>query len=170
MSLPVRSLTVSLFLALLLQRLAFLFELGIVKDRVELPILERHSLSDVGIERQCELMRFFFVILVKRRDERFLPLVQIRDPFASHVGKERVQPCGKQHIFTPKFKMTTYVALFLCALIKKEKYRFSYGRKWGIERMKISTIKLPADSRGGPDLAFIEHFMSTLPYSSQIDS
>src|SRR4051812_22086417 len=36
------------------------------------------------------------------------------------------------HIFTPRFPMTKYAALFLATLIKKEKFRFNYGRKWGI--------------------------------------
>lgn len=40
------------------------------------------------------------------------------------------------HIFIPKFELNPYRAMFLCTLIKQEKYRFGYGRKWGIERMK----------------------------------
>lgn len=36
------------------------------------------------------------------------------------------------HVFNPKFQLNKYTALFLCALIKKERYRYGYGRKWGI--------------------------------------
>ncbi|WP_273214068.1 restriction endonuclease subunit S [Runella zeae] len=72
------------------------------------------------------------------------------------------------HIFTPKFKMSKYVALFLATLIKKEKYRYNYGRKWGIARMKTSTIKLPVDKSGQPDWKFMEEYIKTINYSKQI--
>ena len=35
------------------------------------------------------------------------------------------------HVFHPKFNLTTEIAMFLISLIRLEKYRFSYGRKWG---------------------------------------
>lgn len=73
------------------------------------------------------------------------------------------------HIFTPKFQLNPYIALFLTTLIRKEKYRFGYGRKWGIERMKKSIIKLPVTAAGEPDWAFMEKYIKTLPYSSQVD-
>jgi len=72
------------------------------------------------------------------------------------------------HIFKPKFNLNPYVGLFLTTLIRKEKYRFSYGRKWGIERMNKSIIKLPIDKAGKPDWDFMETFIRSLPYSSQI--
>lgn len=72
------------------------------------------------------------------------------------------------HIFTPKFPMTKYTALFLSTLIKKEKYRYNYGRKWGIGRMKTSQIKLPVDKNGQPDWQLMEDFIKTINYSKQI--
>lgn len=72
------------------------------------------------------------------------------------------------HIFNPKFLLNRYTALFLVALIKKEKYRYSYGRKWGIARMKKSIIKLPVTADGKPDLEFMERYIKTLPFSSSI--
>lgn len=72
------------------------------------------------------------------------------------------------HIFTPKFKINKYIALFICTLIRKEKYRFNYGRKWGISRMYESEILLPVDSNGNPDLQFMENYIKGLNYSSQI--
>jgi hypothetical protein len=71
------------------------------------------------------------------------------------------------HIFTSKFKMNKYVALFLCTLIRKEKYRFNYGRKWGIGRMLESEILLPSNN-DKPDFNFMENFIKTLSYSKQI--
>lgn len=67
------------------------------------------------------------------------------------------------HIFYLKpFILNKNIALFLITLIKKEKYRFGYGRKWGIERMKKSTIKLPTDSNGNPDWEYMENYIKEL--------
>ena len=72
------------------------------------------------------------------------------------------------HIFKPKFKLNKYIAMFLATLIRKEKYRYSYGRKWGLERMKSSVIKLPATPNGLPDFEFMENLIKSLPCSSSI--
>lgn len=73
------------------------------------------------------------------------------------------------HIFYPKhFELTKEISFFLITLIKKEKYRFGYGRKWGIERMNNSIIKLPVDSSGNPDWLYMENFIKSLPYSNKI--
>lgn len=72
------------------------------------------------------------------------------------------------HILYPKFKMNEAIALFICTVIRREKYRFSYGRKWHLERMTKSVIKLPADSDGGPDWRFMQSLVDSLPYSSQL--
>lgn len=72
------------------------------------------------------------------------------------------------HVFTPKFQLNPCIALFLTTLIRQEKYRFGYGRKWGIERMKKSIIKLPVTADGKPDWAYMEQYIKTLPYSSQL--
>lgn len=72
------------------------------------------------------------------------------------------------HIFKPKFKMNKYVAMFLATLIKKEKYRYNYGRKWGIGRMYASEIKLPINSDGEPNWQFMEDYIKTINYSKKI--
>lgn len=89
------------------------------------------------------------------------------------VGEAFYQPVGfcsteDVHIFTPKFEMNKYVAMFLCCLIRAEKYRFNYGRKWGIARMEESIIRLPVKSTGEPDWDFMENYIKSLPYSSSI--
>jgi predicted nucleotidyltransferase len=65
--------------------------------------------------------------------------------------------------------MTSNVGLFISTLIKKEKYRFNYGRKWHVDRMRESTIKLPVKIDGTPDWEFMENYIKSLPYSSQLD-
>lgn len=72
------------------------------------------------------------------------------------------------HIFKPKFQMNKYVGLFISTLIKKEKYRYNYGRKWGIARMKSSKIKLPINDAGNPDYEYMEKFIKSLSFSKQI--
>lgn len=73
------------------------------------------------------------------------------------------------NVLYPKgFNLTPETALFICTLIRLEKYRFNYGRKWHLERMRDSTIKLPVTAAGMPDWAFMEQYIKTLPYSSQL--
>lgn len=66
------------------------------------------------------------------------------------------------------FELNKYTALFLCSLIRKERFRFNYGRKWNLERMNETKIKLPVDDQGKPDFQFMEDFVKQLPYSSSI--
>jgi hypothetical protein len=89
------------------------------------------------------------------------------------VGEAFYQPrafCSTEdvHIFTPKFQMNPFIALFLTTIIRRERYRFGYGRKWGIERMKRSRIKLPVRDNGIPDWKYMERYIMSLPFSSQL--
>lgn len=89
------------------------------------------------------------------------------------VGEAFYQPipfCSTEdvHIFTPKFELNPFIALFITTLLRREKYRFGYGRKWGIKRMKTSVIRLPVTMDGIPDWDFMERYIKTLPYSSQV--
>jgi Type I restriction modification DNA specificity domain len=59
-------------------------------------------------------------------------------------------------VLYPKFELNQFIAMFLISLIKKEKYRFNYGRKWHKERMEYSTIKLPVTPSGDPDWKYME--------------
>ncbi|TKJ43756.1 S-CspCI protein [candidate division TA06 bacterium B3_TA06] len=72
------------------------------------------------------------------------------------------------NVLYPKFEMNQYIALFIVSLIKLERYRFNYGRKWHMERMKESRIKLPVTSHGEPDYEFMGKYIKSLPYSSSI--
>lgn len=72
------------------------------------------------------------------------------------------------NVLCPKFKMDPYIALFMVTLIKAEKYRFNYGRKWHTERMNTAKIKLPTKSKHQPDFDFMGNFIKSLPYSSAL--
>lgn len=64
--------------------------------------------------------------------------------------------------------LNKYIATFLITLIRIEKYRFSYGRKWDKEKMKNTRIKLPITSSGIPDWQFMESYIKYLPFSNSI--
>ncbi|HBM2968423.1 TPA: restriction endonuclease subunit S [Klebsiella michiganensis] len=73
------------------------------------------------------------------------------------------------NVLYPKgFTLTPSTALFICTIIRMEKYRFNYGRKWHLERMRETVIRLPATAAGAPDWDFMEKYIKTLPYSSQL--
>ena len=80
----------------------------------------------------------------------------------------------------PRFDgFNQYVGLFLVAVLRQEKYRFSYGRKWKLENMKVTEICLPVlhDDSGSivvdethkfsddgyvPDWRFMEDYIKSL--------
>lgn len=63
------------------------------------------------------------------------------------------------NVLYPKFLLNRYISMFLCHLIEREQYRFCYGRKWDLEAMNKSKIKLPVTSEGTPDWKFMEDFV-----------
>ncbi len=62
------------------------------------------------------------------------------------------------NVLYPKFNMTKNIALFICPILRLEKYRFAYGRKWTLEKMKASVIRLPIKN-GNPDWQFMENYI-----------
>lgn len=72
------------------------------------------------------------------------------------------------NVLYPKFSMNSAIALFIITVIRQEKYRFNYGRKWHLERMEHSQIKLPTKSDGTPDYIYMETYIKSLPFSTQI--
>ena len=75
------------------------------------------------------------------------------------------------NVLYPKgFELTPASALFICTIIRREKYRFNYGRKWHLDRMKDSVIRLPATESGVPDLIFMDAYIKSLPFSGVLVS
>jgi hypothetical protein len=73
------------------------------------------------------------------------------------------------NVLYPKgFILTPSTALFICTVIRLEKYRFNYGRKWHLERMQKSIIRLPSTATGQPDWDYMECYINSLPFSSSI--
>lgn len=90
--------------------------------------------------------------------------------FNGSVGETFYQPVpfwasGDVNILEPKeWKMNEAIGLFLCAIFRMEKYRFSYGRKWNAQRMASSEIMLPATPDGKPDWKFMEKYINTIKH------
>ena len=69
------------------------------------------------------------------------------------------------------FELTREIGLFLSSVVRHEKYRFNYGRKWNLESMKSTAINLPATMVDGapfPDFDFMTTYIQSLAFSSQI--
>lgn len=72
------------------------------------------------------------------------------------------------NVLYPKFDINPYIAMFICALIRQEKFRFNYGRKWHLGRMKEAVLRLPTTPKGEPDWQYIEAYIKSIPYSRSI--
>lgn len=68
------------------------------------------------------------------------------------------------NVLYPKFDMNVFSGLFIATIIRLEKVRFNYGRKWHLERMAASRIKLPALKSGCLDVEYMEKFIKSLPF------
>lgn len=88
-------------------------------------------------------------------------------------------------LYAKHHKLNRYIGLFIATVIRLEKYRFSYGRKWTLENMKASEIFLPvlhdetgtpivdhdykySDNGYIPDWEFMENYIRLLPYGDRI--
>lgn len=65
------------------------------------------------------------------------------------------------NVLYPKFNLTRNIALFICPILRLEKYRFAYGRKWTLEKMNESIIRLPTKN-GNPDWQFMEEYIEKI--------
>ncbi len=71
-------------------------------------------------------------------------------------------------LYADGWTLNNYIAMFVITTIKANRYKFSYGRKWTLEKMKESIIKLPQAANGSPDWACMENYIKSLPYSDRI--
>ena len=71
-------------------------------------------------------------------------------------------------LYADGWELNKYIALFVITVIKTNVYKFSYGRKWTLEKMKESVIKLPKSLDGSPDWVYMESYIKSLPYSDRI--
>ena len=72
------------------------------------------------------------------------------------------------NVLYPKFPLNPYIGMFLCALIRQEKFRYNYGRKWHLDRMNETVIRLPVTGAKMPEWKFMEGYVRSLPFSKSI--
>ena len=72
---------------------------------------------------------------------------------------------GDVNILKPKHTLDKWSAVFLATILRQEKYRFNYGRKWGKARMEDSAIKLPVDKNVQPDWKYMTDYIKSLSFS-----
>lgn len=78
--------------------------------------------------------------------------------------------CDDVNILVPKFPMSRWVQLFIATIIRHGRSRFTYGYKWTLARMKVTTVRLPVDTDGNPNWVYMESFMKGLSFSAAIDT
>lgn len=76
--------------------------------------------------------------------------------------------CDDVNVLVPRTPMSKWVQLFIAAVIKHDRSRYTYGYKWTLARMECSTVRLPADDAGKPDHQYMERFMRGLPFSAAV--
>jgi len=71
-------------------------------------------------------------------------------------------------LYAKDWTLNKWIAMFIITIIKQNKYKFDYGRKWTLDKMKESTIILPVTPEGKPDWQYMENFIKSFPYSDRI--
>ncbi len=65
--------------------------------------------------------------------------------------------------------LNPFNAIFLITVLDKERFKYSFGRKYGKAQLLKSKIKLPAIG-AEPDFLYMENYIKSLPFSSSINS
>ena len=58
--------------------------------------------------------------------------------------------------------------MYICVIIEMERYKYGYGRVVSKERLEQMELYLPIDIKGNPDWDYIEEYIKSLPYSSNL--
>lgn len=73
------------------------------------------------------------------------------------------------HTLIPKnFLLSKYASLFLVTILKELQYKYNFGRQVRLQRLDFDEIELPIDKKGNPDWSFMENYIKSLPYSSNL--
>ncbi len=88
----------------------------------------------------------------------------------AHYQAEPYFASDDVHVFIPRAPLDPYAALFICTIIRQEQFRYMYGRKWSLERMKETVVALPHRSTGEPDWAWMAQYIKGLSYSAAVES
>lgn len=76
--------------------------------------------------------------------------------------------CGDHIVVCRAEWLNLYTGLFLVSLLKREKYKYNYGRAFKMDLISNTKVKLPTKSDGTPDFNYMEYYMKSLPYGDRI--
>jgi Type I restriction modification DNA specificity domain len=77
--------------------------------------------------------------------------------------------CDDVNVLVPREPLSRWSQLFVAAIIRHGRSRFTYGYKWTLARMENTNIRLPVAEGMDPDWDYMERFMKGLPFSAAID-
>lgn len=66
------------------------------------------------------------------------------------------------------FKLNKYIGIFIISVLNLERFKYGFGRKRSQSRLKKENILLPYDCNWNPDWNFMETYIKTLSYSSNL--
>lgn len=89
------------------------------------------------------------------------------------IGESFYQPtpfCATADVgvLNPRFENNQYISIFIATILKRERYKYNYGRKWNSGRMNNTIIKLPSTKEGNPDWKWMENYIKTLKFSGEV--
>jgi hypothetical protein len=61
-------------------------------------------------------------------------------------------------------ELNEYIGLFLVTILRKLKWKYSFGRKAFQNKFTYEKIQLPIDKKGEPDWDFMEGYVKNLNY------
>lgn len=88
--------------------------------------------------------------------------ITIGDTTSTIFYQENDFICG-DHIVVIRAKwLNKLTGLYICTLLKKEKFKYSYGRAFNIDNIRKVTLYLPVDENNNIDWKIIEEFMNSM--------
>lgn len=67
-----------------------------------------------------------------------------------------------------KKELSSYMQIFLVTILKAFSFKYGFGRQVRVDRLKNEVIQLPICKKDVPNWYFMEEFIKTMPYSSNI--
>jgi len=108
---------------------------------------------------------------LKQYSKQYISVVMVGVPSIAFY-QERPFVCSQNILLLGLQNLNKYIAQFLCGIIEREKYRYSYGRTLSKKIFESLPISLPAvanpDGTYSPDWQFMEDYIKSLPYSKNI--
>lgn len=140
-------------------------------------------ITRTGENNGCELM-----VLMKDVDGSYIEepnAITIGDTTATCFYQAERFIAGDHMVVVRAEWLNEKVATFILTILKKEQYKYSYGRAFLMDRIKSTTLKLPivlnddgtpcvdethkfSDDGYVPDWTFMENYIKSLPYGDRI--